>query len=105
MRDNSKILIALLAGMAAGAVLGILFAPEKGSDTRDKLSDSLKNLGDSIKDRAAEEIENLTEFKENVVDNILSKIQSAENDFTQANAGVSNVVNEVEHTFTKVKNS
>jgi gas vesicle protein len=105
MRDNSKILVALLAGMAAGAVLGILFAPEKGSDTRDKLSDSLKNLGDSIKDRAAEEIENLTEFKEKVVDNILSKIRSAENDYTQAKAGISNVANEVEHTFNKVKNS
>jgi len=84
MKDNSKILIALLAGMAVGAALGILFAPDKGSETRDKLSDSLKNLGDSIKDRAAEEIENLTEFKEKVVENIKSKIKSAEDDFTHA---------------------
>ncbi len=105
MRDNSKILIALLAGIAAGAALGILFAPEKGSETRDKLSDSLKNLGDSIKDRAAEEIENLTEFKEKVVENIRSKIRSAEDDFTQAKATVNNVTDEAERKYNKVKNS
>jgi gas vesicle protein len=105
MRDNTKILIALLAGMAAGAALGILFAPEKGSDTRDKLSDSLKNLGDSIKDRAAEEIENLSEFKEQVVENIRSKIRSAENDYTQAQAGAGNIAKEAERTINKVKNS
>lgn len=105
MKDNTKILIALLAGMAAGAALGILFAPEKGSDTRDKLSDSLKNLGDSIKDRAAEEIENLSEFKEQVVENIRSKIRSAENDYTQAQAGAGSIAKEAERTINKVKNS
>ncbi|TKC00314.1 YtxH domain-containing protein [Pedobacter cryophilus] len=83
MNNNSKTVIALLAGLAAGAALGMLFAPEKGSDTRDKLSDSLKNLGDSIKERAASEIDNLTDFKEKVVSNIKSKIKQAENEYTQ----------------------
>jgi len=105
MRDNSKILFALLAGMAAGAALGLLFAPEKGSETRDKLSDSLKNLGDSIKDRAAEEIENLTDFKEKVVENIRSKIRSAEDDFTQVKSTVSNAADDAERHYNKVKNS
>lgn len=81
MKDNSKTLIALLAGLAAGAAIGLLFAPEKGSDTRDKLSDSLKNLGDSIKEKAAEEIDNLTEFKDKVVSNIKSKLKTAEEEY------------------------
>ncbi len=81
MKDNSKTLIALLAGVAAGAALGLLFAPEKGTETRDKLSDSLKNLGDSIKEKAAEEIDNLTGFKDKVVDKIKSKIRTTEEEF------------------------
>ena len=83
MNNNSKTVVALLAGLAAGAALGLLFAPEKGTDTRDKLSESLKNLGDSIKERAASEIDNLTDFKEKVVSNIKSKIKQAENEYPQ----------------------
>jgi gas vesicle protein len=80
MQDNNKTVIALLAGLAAGVTLGILFAPEKGAETRDKLSESLKNLGDSIKEKAAEEIDNLTSFKDKVVSKIKSKISESESE-------------------------
>ena len=32
-----KVFLGVLAGVAAGAVLGILFAPDKGSKTRKKI--------------------------------------------------------------------
>ncbi|MGY4383292.1 gas vesicle protein [Pedobacter sp. UYP24] len=81
MNDNSKVLIGLLAGLAAGAALGLLFAPEKGSETRDKLSQSLKDLGDSIKDMAADEINNLSSLKDKVVSSVKSKIKETEDEF------------------------
>jgi gas vesicle protein len=82
MNDNSKVVVALLAGLAAGAALGILFAPDKGEDTRDKLGQSLKDLGDSIKDKAADEINNLSSFKEKVVSSIKSKLRDAEEEYS-----------------------
>jgi gas vesicle protein len=81
MKDNTKVIVALLAGMAAGAALGILFAPDSGTETRDKLSESLKNLGDSIKETAAKEIDNLVGLKDKVVDNIKSKVKGAEDEY------------------------
>lgn len=81
MNDNSKVFVALLVGLAAGAALGVLFAPDKGNETRDKLAESLKNLGESIKETATSEIENLMNFKDKVVDNIKSKISSAEEEY------------------------
>ncbi|WP_379086404.1 YtxH domain-containing protein [Pedobacter sp. UC225_65] len=82
MSDNSKVLIGLLAGLAAGAALGLLFAPEKGSETRDKLSQSLKDFGDSIRDKAADEIDNLSSLKDKVVNSIKSKLRDVEDEYS-----------------------
>jgi gas vesicle protein len=81
MKDNSKVVIALMAGLAAGAVLGILFAPDKGNETRDKLGESLKNLGDSIRETAANEINNLVSLKDKIVDNLKNKLDVAEEEY------------------------
>jgi len=81
MKDNTKVVVALLVGLAAGAALGILFAPDKGMETRDKLAESLKNLGDSIKDTASKEIDNLMVLKDKVVENIKKKVSGVEQEY------------------------
>lgn len=78
MNENSKIVTALLAGLAAGAVVGLLFAPDKGSETRDKINESLSDLGDAIKERAEEQFDQLSELKDRLVSLVKSKVSNVE---------------------------
>ncbi len=46
---SSKIVVGFLAGAAVGALAGILFAPDKGSNTRKKISSKTGDITDSVK--------------------------------------------------------
>ena len=46
--NTGKIVTALLVGVAIGGVLGVLFAPDKGSVTRRKLLSRGEDLKDAI---------------------------------------------------------
>ncbi len=47
--STTKILLGFLAGTVAGAAIGILFAPDKGSETRRKIVDESQDLADNLK--------------------------------------------------------
>jgi gas vesicle protein len=51
--SSTKIILGFLAGAAVGAALGILFAPDKGTETRKNLRNKIKDLEDQIKDDLA----------------------------------------------------
>lgn len=51
MNNSGKILAALIIGAAVGAAFGILYAPDKGSETRKKINEEGKKMSDAIKDK------------------------------------------------------
>lgn len=57
MRSTS-ILLAFLGGAAVGAAAGILFAPEKGDETRARIAEAIRKRGLKISGR---ELENLVD--------------------------------------------
>lgn len=61
-----KVLLGVLAGIAVGAMLGILFAPEKGSVTRKKVSKKGEDYADALKEKFNEFLESVSEGFENV---------------------------------------
>ena len=60
-------LAAVLGGAAVGAAFGILFAPEKGTDTRQKIKDILREKGIKL---------NRSEMEE-LVDQIAAEVKDA----------------------------
>jgi gas vesicle protein len=67
--SKGKLVTGILVGAAAGAILGILFAPDKGTETRKKISKKGSDLTDSLKSKYSD-----------FVDAVASKFSSAKDD-------------------------
>ena len=48
MNDNGKFLLGLAAGIGVGTVLGLLIAPDKGSETYKKVEGAIKNAANDL---------------------------------------------------------
>ena len=72
-KSTSNLLLGLLAGVAAGAALGILFAPEKGSVIRKQIKDKTRDLTGEMDDMLNELKEQVT----GVMDDLKEKLSDA----------------------------
>lgn len=83
--SSGKVLLGLLGGIAAGALLGILFAPAKGSDTRKKISEKADDYADELKEKFNEFVDGISDKYEKLKEEVSGfsekdKTKSADSD-------------------------
>ena len=64
-----KNLIGIAAGAAVGALIGILYAPEKGSKTRKKIKDKSRDVQDRLGHSFDEFVDSASKKYNSIVDN------------------------------------
>lgn len=77
MKDVSKMMMLLGAGFLAGAIAGVLFAPDKGEKTRDRIRSKASEFGEDIEKTYEDEIERLK-----------SKIEKVKSQFSKKAADI-----------------
>ena len=75
MSSTGKFIAGLAAGVLAGVALGILFAPDKGSETRRKLKEKGKGLADDLKEAFEQGMEKLSDLKDDLEQSIKDKTE------------------------------
>ena len=60
--------LGIVAGVAVGAIVGLLFAPEKGSKTRKKIKDKTRDVKDRIEHSFEELVDSTSEKYNSIVD-------------------------------------
>jgi gas vesicle protein len=88
MNSSSKTILAIMSAAAVGAIIGMLVAPEKGSDLRRKITDATgdwttqlsdllaqgKEQLNSLKNKAANEASNFASENEERFNNVRERI-------------------------------
>jgi gas vesicle protein len=57
--NTGKALLGVLAGLATGVAIGMLFAPDKGSSTRKNISRKGEDLADALDEKIDEKFNDL----------------------------------------------
>ncbi len=76
--SSGKVILGVLAGAAIGATLGILFAPDKGSATRKKITRKSSKYVDKLEEEFNEFIESITKEYEALREEAILKGENIE---------------------------
>jgi len=83
--EKGKMLLGLLTGVSIGAIIGVLYAPDKGSSLRRKISEKGNNLTksfsrqfDGMVEHVDNEYENLKKDTSRILANGKAKLEETE---------------------------
>lgn len=77
MKGSTKIALGVLGALAAGVALGLLMAPEKGSDTRKRIKDKAGEWADQLSgafSKGKEWIEDVEEHSKKIKSAAMDKL-------------------------------
>lgn len=66
MNSTSKFILSVLGAAAAGAVIGMLVAPEKGTELRQKIGNAANDWADQLMDLVNSSREKMGEMKDDL---------------------------------------
>lgn len=75
--SSGKVLLGVLAGVAAGALIGVLFAPDKGSVTRKKISKKSEDYADTVKEKFNDFLDSISDKFESVKEDLEKEMPKA----------------------------
>ena len=81
--DSGKVLLGVLVGAVTGATIGVIFAPHKGSETRNLLANNAKGLARDLKNKVKDEAESLRSKALEMEGTAKDKVQDFANNIRQ----------------------
>lgn len=103
MSNSSRTFISFLAGVATGAAIGILYAPEKGEITRDKLSYRLSRYREQLQKFINDLIERGDEVALEVVGGDRSAKAEGQKVVSEARLKAEKLLEDVESLMSQIK--
>ncbi|WP_321287563.1 YtxH domain-containing protein [uncultured Sunxiuqinia sp.] len=78
MSKGTSALLGFVAGAATGALVGVLFAPERGDKTRKKIQKSVKRVSEDVTDTIGEKVDSLKDQVSEMIDQVKERTNDVE---------------------------
>ena len=85
---TSKTILGVLSGVAVGAAIGILFAPDKGTNTRKKIAKKSNAAKDSLKDSFDEFLETVSDKYNSLVSKGEDMLEEGKKEYNNAKSQI-----------------
>jgi gas vesicle protein len=80
MKNETKLIVGLLAGAAAIAAVGLLLSTDKGSDIKEELTDYLADIIKSVKSKATDTAGKVSDLTDSAIKTAKSAVQGKTGD-------------------------